>query len=201
MKAKSLTKLLALWALCAVAPLAMAAEKIDIRPGTWEITATTHMSGAPTVSQDLLSKMTPQQRAELEAAFKAEAAKGPQTEVSRECITAEEAERPFKAAEREGCTQIITRTTRTTQEARLVCTGENKGSGMLRVTAPNPETMTAAFELRSGDGPDAMTIKSQMKGRWLTAECEEDDSYDEEFEDEDASAADEYDEPEDEDEG
>lgn len=205
---RSLTQLLArslamsfAWAFYAFTPLAMAAaEKLDIRPGTWEITATTQVSGAPPLSQEMLSKMTPQQRAELEAAFKAEAAKGPQTEVTRECITPEEVEQPFKAAELEDCTQDIERTTRTTQEARLVCTGEAKGSGLLKVTAPTPETMSATLDLRAGEGPDAMTIKAQMKGRWLTAECEEDDEeYEEEFEDEATSAPDEYDEPEDED--
>jgi hypothetical protein len=176
--------------------LASAAEKLDIRTGTWEITATTHMSGTP-LSREMLGKMTPQQRAEIEAAMKAEAAKGPQTEVTRECITAEDVTRPFHANTTEDCTETITRTTRNTQEARLVCTGETKGTGLLRVNAPNPETMTATLDLRTGDGPESFTIKSQMKGRWLAATCEDEDAP--EDDEAEASAPDEYDEPEQED--
>jgi Protein of unknown function (DUF3617) len=183
--------------ICAVLSLAAGAqEKLDIRTGTWEITATTHMSGTP-LSDEMLSKMTPEQRAEVQAAMREEAAKGPQTEVSRECITPEEVERPFASADLEDCTQQIVRTTRTTQEARLQCTGEHKGSGLLRVTAPNPQTMTATLDLRAGDGPTPFTIKAQMKGRWLAAACEDEDAYDE-SDDEEATAPDEYDEPEEE---
>jgi Protein of unknown function (DUF3617) len=193
MNSKSLLPL----AVCAALPFAAGGQdKLDIRTGTWEITATTHMSGTP-LSNEMLSKMTPEQRAEVQAAMREEAAKGPQTEVSRECITPEEVERPFASADLENCTQQIVRTTRTTQEARLQCTGEYKGSGLLRVTAPNPQTMTATLELSAGDGPAPFTIKSQMKGRWLAAACEDEDAYDESDE-EDAGAPDEYDEPEDE---
>jgi Protein of unknown function (DUF3617) len=176
--------------------VASAADKLDIRTGTWEVTATTHMSGTP-LSREMLGKMTPQQRAEIEAAMKAEAAKGPQTEVTRECITTDDVEQPFKSASTEDCTQSISRTTRTTQEVRLVCTGEYKGTGLLRVNAPNPESMTATLDLRAGEAPEAFTIKSQMKGRWLTAQCEDEDAAEED--EEDTSAPDEYDESEEED--
>jgi Protein of unknown function (DUF3617) len=182
---------------CALLSLAAAAqERLDIRTGTWEITATTHMSGTP-LSNEMLSKMTPEQRAEVQAAMREEAAKGPQTEVTRECITQQEVERPFASADLDDCTQQIVRTTRTTQEARLHCTGEHNGSGLRKVTAPNPQTMTATLELSAGDGPTPFTIRSQMKGRWLAAACEDEDAYDDSNE-EDASAPDEYDEPEDE---
>jgi hypothetical protein len=189
------TKGVMVLALTGLAYAASAAEKLDIRTGTWEVTATTQMSGMP-LSDEMLGKMTPEQRAEIQAAMRAEAAKGPQTEVTRECITAEDVERPFESASGEDCKQTIVRTTRTTQEARLVCTGEHKGEGLLRVNASNPETMTATLDLRAGDGPNAFTIKAQMKGRWLSAACEDEDAQ--EDEDEDGSAPDEFDEPEDE---
>jgi hypothetical protein len=182
-------------ALIGLACAASAAEKLDIRTGSWEITATTQMSGMP-LSDEMLGEMTPQQRAEVQAAMREEAAKGPQTEVTRECITTEDVERPFQSASGEECTQTIVRTTRTTQEARLVCTGEHKGEGLLRVNAPNPETMTATLDLRAGEGPNAFTIKARMKGRWLSAQCEDEDAQEEN--EEDASAPDEFDEPEDE---
>lgn len=183
---------------CALAGLAIAAsaeDKIDLRTGSWEVTATTQMSGIP-LSRDELTKMTPQQRAQIEAAMREEAAKGPQTEVTRECITAEELARPFGSADAKQCTSTLVRTTRTTYEAHLECTGERAGKGMLKVNAPTPEAMTATFELRSGEGRDAFTLRSQMKGRWLSPQCDDEDAP--EDDEEDVSAPDEFDEPEDE---
>ena len=64
--------------------------------------------------------MTPEQRAAMETAFSKESEKGPQTETERECITKQEAEQPFDVGETKDCTQTVVRTTRTTQEVRLV---------------------------------------------------------------------------------
>lgn len=172
---------------------ASAADKIDLRTGTWEVTATTHMSGMP-LSREELAKMTPQQRAQIETAMKEEAAKGPQTETTRECITAKDLERPFASADMEHCASTLVRTSRTTYEGHLECTGERKGGGVLKVNAPTPEAMTATFELRSGEGRDAFTLTSQMKGRWLSAQCEDEDAPEED--EEDSSSPDEFDEPE-----
>ena len=140
----------------------------------------------PPLPKEVLDQMTPQQRAEMQAALKAESAKGPQTDVDRECITEKDIEHPFDSADSEDCKQTIVTTTRTTQEVRLVCTGEHKGTGTLKVTTPTPTTMTGLLDMRAGDGKDAMTIKAQMKGRWLAADCgdeadsdDEDDSSDE----------------------
>lgn len=188
-------KLLTTCGLAGLAFAASAADKIELRTGTWEVTATTHMSGMP-LSREELAKMTPQQRAEIEKTMKEEAAKGPQTDVSRECITAEDLERPFASGDMEQCTSTLVRTSRTTYEARLDCTGEHKGAGLLKVNAPTPGAMTATFELRSGEGRDAFTVKSQMKGRWVSSQCDDEDAL--EDDEEDSSSPDEFDEPEDE---
>ena len=61
----------------------------------------------------------------------------------------------------------------------MVCNGKIKGSGLFRVTTPTPETMNGTLDLKAGDGPDAFTLKGTIKGRWLGADCgDEDDSDD-----------------------
>ena len=114
----------------------------------------------------------------MEAAFKKEAEKGPQTETDRECITQQEAEQPFDLGDAKDCQQTVVRTTRTTQEVRLSCTGEYKGTGVLRITTPTPETMTGSLDLQLGDTKDAMKVKSQLKGRWLGPDCGDEDDAD-----------------------
>lgn len=186
---------------CASLPLlASAAEQLNVKPGLWEITSVTRMSGVPPLPRELMDKMTPQQRAEMAAE-----ASAPSKDTSRECITQKDLERPFQSASTEDCKQTIVTTTRTSQEARLVCSGEHQGSGMLRIATPTPETMNGTLDLKVGEGADAFTIKGQLSGRWLGADCgdeadDEDDSVDlPDVEDEDESYDDEpYDDEEEE---
>jgi hypothetical protein len=161
---------IALLACCCAAPLALAADKLDVKPGLWEITSSHQITGIPPMPKEWADKVTPEQRAAMEAAFRKESEKGPQTETQRECITREDAEKPFDVGDKD-CTQTVVRTTRTTQEVRLNCTGATKGSGVLRVTTPTPETMTGTLDLQLGDGKDPMRVKSELKGRWLGADC------------------------------
>lgn len=152
---------IALLACCCAAPLALAADKLDVKPGLWEITSSHLVSGIP-------------------------AEKGSQTETERECITSKDVEKPFDVGQKD-CTQTVVRTTRTTQEVRLQCNGTMKGSGVLRVTTLTPETMTGTLDLTLGEGKDAMKVKSELKGRWLGPDCgdeSDDDSDDDEDEDE-----------------
>jgi hypothetical protein len=160
---------------CGAAPHALAADKLDVKPGLWEITSAHHISGVPPMPKEWLDKVTPEQRAEMETAFKKEAAKGPQTDTERECITKEEAAQPFNVADAKDCKQTIVRTTRNTQEVRLTCTGQFKGTGVMRVTTPTPETMNGTMDLQLGEGKDAMKIKSQLQGRWLGPDCGDED--------------------------
>jgi hypothetical protein len=165
---------------CWLAPSAGAADKLDVKPGLWEITSTHHISGVPPMPKEWQEKVTPEQRAAMETAFKKEAEKGPQTDTERECITQQDAERPFDVADSKDCTQTVVRTTRTTQEVRLSCNGEFKGAGVLRVNTPTPETMTGTLDLQLGDDKDAMKVKSQLSGRWLGPDCGDEEEEEEE---------------------
>ena len=108
---------------CCVTPLAVAADKLDVKPGLWEITSTHQITGIPPMPKEWQEKVTPEQRAAMETAFKKEADKGPQTDTDRECITKEKAEQPFDVGDTKDCTQKVVRTTRTTQEVHLSCNG------------------------------------------------------------------------------
>jgi hypothetical protein len=115
----------------------------------------------------------------------------PEPDVSTECITPEDLEKPFTSGGGEDCTQTIVRSTGNTQEIRLACTGKTKGSGLFRVTTPTPETMTGDLDLKVGEGAEVMTIKGTINGRWLGADCgDEDESEDvEDIDEEDEDAA------------
>ena len=122
--------------------------------------------------------MTPQQRAKMAADLKAASEQEPEPETSSECITQEDLDKPFESSNSEECTSTIVRTTRTSQEIRMVCNGKSKGSGTFKVNTPTPETMTGTLDLKTGEGPDAFIIKGTIEGRWLGADCGDEDDGD-----------------------
>lgn len=168
---------------------AAAPERLNVKLGLWEMTSIVRFSGVPPLPKEVLDKMTPQQRAQMAADLKAASEEEPEAETSSECITQEDLDKPFKSANADECTQTIVRTTRTTQEIRMVCTGKTKGSGTFKVNTPTPEVMNGTLDLKAGEGPDAFTIKGTIKGRWLGPDCgdEEDDGDDVYDEDEEGA--------------
>ena len=166
-------------ALLLTALSAAGAERLNVKLGLWEMTSIMRFSGVPPLPKEVMDKMTPEQRAKMLADLKAAAAEEPEEEVSSECITQEDLDKPFQSANSDDCTQTVVRTTRNTQEIRMTCTGKVKGSGVFRVTTPTPDTMTGELDLKTGEGPDAFTLKGKIKGRWLGPDCgDEDDGED-----------------------
>jgi hypothetical protein len=170
-------------ACCCAAPVAFA-DKLDVKPGLWEITSSNRITGIPPLPKDLADKVTPEQRAAMEAAFRRESEQGPQVDTQHECITEEDVEKPFDVGDKD-CTQTVVHTTPTTQEVRLTCNGEVKGSGVLRVTTPTPETMTGTLDLQLAGGKDPMRLRSELKGHWLGPDCGEEAEDDGEASDQD----------------
>jgi hypothetical protein len=180
-------------AACALLPVAShAAEALNVKLGLWEVTALTETRGMPPLPKELLNKLTPEQRRKMEADIKAEQAKGPDKDTSRECITQKDLEQPFESANTKECKQTIVTTTRTSQEVRIACTGGMPGSGVFKVSAPSPERMNGTLDLTLGQGAESMTIKAQMQGRWLAADCgdeaDDEDTSDTDSADEDADS-------------
>ena len=181
-------KITAIAALLLAALSAAGAEKLNVKLGLWEMTSISRFSGMPPLPKEVMDKMTPQQRADMAAKIKAAAEEEPEPEVRSECITQEDLDKPFASGNADECAQTVVRTTRNTQEIRLACTGKTKGSGVFRVTTPTPETMTGDLDLKVGEGSEVMTISAKLKGRWLGADCGDEDDSDA-GEDEDENAA------------
>lgn len=181
----NMLKTTAIAALTLVTLTAAGAEQLNVKLGLWEMTSIMRFSGVPPLPKEVLDKMTPQARAKMEAELKAAAQEEPEPEVSSECITQEDLDKPFSSANEDDCTQTVVRTTRNTQEIRMACHGKIKGSGLFRVTTPTPETMNGELDLKAGDGPNAFTIKGKIKGRWLGADCGDEDDGDDVDDDED----------------
>jgi len=165
--------------------LACSADTLNVKLGLWEISSITETRGMPPLPKELMDQMSPEQKRQMEAEIKAAQAKGPDKDTDRECITQKDLDQPFESSNTKECTRTNVTTTRTTQEVRIVCSGGIPGSGVFKVSAPSPEKMTGSLDLKLGEGAQAMTIKTQLQGRWLSSDCGDEADEDQDAADED----------------
>jgi hypothetical protein len=156
-------------------PAVATAASLNMKPGLWEIRATTRHLGRPPLPPDLVSKMTPDQRARFEAAMKAQASRPPQTSVTRNCVTQKDLDKPipFDPGGRDkSCKNTILKSTRTLQLIHIECPGTPPVSGNWKFAAADPKNMTGSMNMKIGAAGNTMTVNSEFAGKWLSASCE-----------------------------
>src|SRR5262245_49843809 len=62
-------------------------QPLNVKIGLWEVTHTMSMSGMPPIPAELLAKMTPEQKAQLEERMKARSAEPPHSTTEKQCVT------------------------------------------------------------------------------------------------------------------
>lgn len=143
------------------------AEPLNAKPGLWEMTYSTEMSGTM-IPKATLDKMSPEQRAKMEAMMKQRAAAGPKTRTHKTCMTKENLQKgSFGEDEDKACTYKWIAETRTKREGTFQCAGDSPRAG------------TVNFEVMGGDKVkgdvrvvgDNSKFNMQMNGRWIGADC------------------------------
>jgi hypothetical protein len=149
--------------------------KPNIKPGLWEVSINPQVSGEMPIPEDQLAKMTPEQRARLQAAMKSHMANGGKPRVYKECMTPEKIARGFDVnphADDPSCTRNV------------VSSSANELTLHNECNKPDRKTVTDMhFEVKGGtqtsgkinvvmtSAGKSMTINSTIQGKWLGASC------------------------------
>jgi hypothetical protein len=154
----------------AAAAVALAqAPSLDVKMGLWEVTSTTDLSGQMPAMDT--SKMTPDQRAQMETMMKAMAGRPTVTKI---CMTKEKLDRSSFMTEQPGttCTQALTTNTSSTLEATVSCKGGRAATSKLHIDALSSTSIKGSFAVSNiGDAGRGMNINATMTGQWLGADC------------------------------
>ena len=143
-------------------------EPLDVKPGLWEVTTTTAMSGMPPIDY---SGMPPEQRARIEAAMNGQQAMGARTHVRKSCVTREKlAREPFQEKDNESCTHTVVSSTRTMWRAKLRCT-EPKSTGEFKIEAISRERIKGLIQMNASGDQHAMAVQVSISGKWLASAC------------------------------
>ncbi len=168
------TKVLLSAALSCPMGLWAANKPFDVKPGLWNITTTTEMSGMPPIPN--LDQMTPEQRARVEGAMKNMMA-APHTNTVKSCVTRESIDKAIAKAssnQNNKCEPKITNMTASKVELHIACTpekGEMKPEGDINIDRVDSEHIKGNGTMKVGANGRTMNVKWSMTGAFVSADC------------------------------
>lgn len=148
-------------------------QPLKVKPGLWLTTITSTTSGQPPIPPGTLDKLTPEQRAKLEAAMKARASQGPQTRSYKKCVTQDDLNKDPFAEDKKSCTRTVLSSTGSKMDVHEVCTetGGVKTDLTVHIEALDSENVKGSVHLNATGGGRTMIGDSNITAKWLGPAC------------------------------
>lgn len=164
-----------LWAaLGGLAALAADPVKLGIKPGLWEISSENQFSGAPPVSDEQLARLTPDQRARMQALMQASMAEAAKPHLAKHCMTPEKIARGLDLDENKntGCQRKILSNSGSELQMTETCP-LNGGSTVLdeHFKTMGSDAIVGTVHVVRTEGGKTMTVNSTVHGQWLGPSC------------------------------
>lgn len=146
---------------------------LDADTGLWEVTTHPQMSGTLNIPDEQLQKMTPEQRARVEAALKSVTENVNQEHVIRQCLTPGERSKGFDLGnEGSSCKTTVRRNTSSELEVRRECSADNE----VRTTTEHfrmsgRRHMSGTVDAAMSQNGKPVTMHMTIEGKWLAADC------------------------------
>jgi hypothetical protein len=144
---------------------------LDIKPGQWEATVTSQITGLarPQLTPDQLAKVPPEQRAKIEALI----AGGAHTSTSKSCVKKEDLTK-LQLNKDQACKTTLVSSSGSKQEIRLECDRNNgKQTGSITIEALNSETIKFNIQASGDNNGKTMGMTVNGTSKWLGPVCEE----------------------------
>ena len=147
-------------------------QPLNVKTGLWETTTTRITSGEIPIPAEMLARLTPEQRAKMEARMKANSAEKSTTHTSKSCMTKEKLEKAPFSEEQKDCTRTIVTSTSSKAEVRFTCDqADTKVNGTINVEALNPENVKGSGNATMTGGGHTMTTSGTFTSKWLGTDC------------------------------
>ena len=159
-------------AISATAVLA-AGVSLDLAPGLWEFSIAGSASGVPVIPPETMARMKPEQRVMLQAMLIALIAQANTPHTVRMCITPDQLRAGFdpNRLSYPGCSHDMSSGAIGHLDMRLECTGKEPLDARLRLDAINERTVEGDLKVDAGRGPDRLSVRQSVRGRWLGKDC------------------------------
>jgi len=157
---------LLLWAADKLTPL-------NIKEGLWEMTVTHSMTGMPAIPPDTLAKMTPEQRARIEATMKQSGMGGPTADVHKECVTKEKLDKQSAFSDnRKECTRTVLNSTGSKLEIKVHCEEKQSSTeATLLLEAVSSDNVKGSMQSVTNTTGRTMNMNFTFSSRYLGPVC------------------------------
>jgi hypothetical protein len=148
--------------------------KLNIRPGLWEIASEGQISGAPPLSDDMLARLTPEQRDKFQAAMQASMANAAQPRIAKNCVTPEKIARGLDIQQHgdSSCKKTVVANSASEMEIREECSNDQRNTVISEhFQLSGSEQLTGTVHVVTTSGDKTMTVNSTIHGKWLGASC------------------------------
>ncbi len=155
-------------------------QPLNVKTGLWQVTGSSTASGLPPIPPDMqarLDKMSPEQRARIEAMMKSRFGGTPQAINYEKCVTAEDLNtNPFVNGPDEKCTWTVVSSTSSQMEIRGASCEAGRNQGMetdvsVKVYALDSEHVRASVQGTSAGNGHTVNINNTYTGKWISASC------------------------------
>ena len=153
-----------------------AADKLtplNIKEGLWEMTVTHSMTGMPAIPPDTLAKMTPEQRARIEATMKQSGMGGPTADVHKECVTKEKLDKQSAFSDnRKECTRTVLNSTGSKLEIKVHCEEKQSSTeATLLLEAVSTDNVKGSMQSVTNTTGRTMNMNFTFSSRYLGPAC------------------------------
>jgi hypothetical protein len=148
-------------------------QPVNVKTGLWEMTMTTTTSGTMPISPEFAAKLTPEQRAKMEAAMKANSGEKTRTITYKDCMTKEKLQKGADFGKTDPkCPPTVATSTASSIDVRFSCEQAGvKTSGTIHFDALNPENIRGSGQTSATSGGNTMNAKMGWTGKWIAAAC------------------------------
>jgi Protein of unknown function (DUF3617) len=149
---------------------------LDVKTGQWETTMTGQMTGMPAIPPEVLNRMTPEQRAKIEAVM---GGRGAKPIVNTSCITKEKLAQAWNTGQDtlKACTTKVSTSSSSKQEVHIECNRDGtKSAGTVKVEAIDAEHIRGSIEMTAvmaSQGGHAMSMNYNFTSKWIGPACTE----------------------------
>jgi hypothetical protein len=152
---------------------AWAADPFDVKPGLWETSVTTDLSGAsgmpamPNIPPEVMAKMPAAQRAQVEALMKSRGGTAAPI-TNKVCVTRSSVDEGSFGRTDKSCTSKVVSSSASKQVLQIECErNDSKMTGELTVERVDSEHVKGSVVMKTPQGQTKMTFEN----RWLSADC------------------------------
>jgi len=143
---------------------------LAVKPGLWEATVTSKVQ----LPDEVLSKMSPDQRAQMEAAVAARSGQAAGPRVVKVCLDKDSLNRALTLGSdpRQNCQRKLFSSSPTKQEVDVECTAENgKLVGRMTFEALSPESGRGTMQMIREGGMGLMKVNVVVNAKYLGPDC------------------------------